>query len=53
MPEIIVLALVIGGIFLAVLAILMPIFVLMISDKVAKIDRTLTKMEHMMRHGKD
>ena len=33
-------------------AIIMPLVVIMIDGRVAKIQRTLEAMEHMMRHGK-
>ena len=45
------LAVVIVGV-LALAAILMPIFVFIITGHVEKMRKTLEKMEHMMRHGK-
>ena len=32
--------------------IIMPIFIIMIDSKVSRMEETLAKMEHMMRHGK-
>lgn len=37
---------------LAVCAILMPVFVFIITGHCEKMRKTLEKMEHMMRHGK-
>lgn len=37
---------------LAVAAIIMPIVVILIDTKVAKIQKSLADMQHMMRHGK-
>jgi F0F1-type ATP synthase membrane subunit b/b' len=36
---------------LALAAILMPIFVIMIDSRVEKISKTLAAMERLMRHG--
>lgn len=37
---------------LAVAAIIMPIVVILIDTKVAKIQKSIADMQHMMRHGK-
>jgi len=45
----------IGGLLLIVLliaTIIMPLVVISISSKLAKVAKTLAAMEHMMRHGK-
>jgi len=46
------LVVIIGSIALAVAAILMPFVVMAINSKCAKIEKTLAKMEHLMRFGK-
>lgn len=38
--------------FIVLATIIMPIVVLMIDSRVAKISKTLASMEHMMRYGK-
>lgn len=43
---------VLAVIVLAIAAILMPLYVIIIESRVAKIQKTLAAMEHMMRHGK-
>jgi hypothetical protein len=43
---------VIAALALGLAAIMMPIFVFLISERCSKIDRTLAKIEQLMRHGK-